>query len=274
MAVWLLIPTAMAAECADPAAQADRARDAVLTADLDTAAEAVAAAESAFACSGTAQPEVLAKLWLAESLLWTYEGDPAAAQDALAAAAWVAPGVWDSGYGEPTRDRHLALAGQEPAADASIAVQPPTTSWLTAVDGQAVSAPAAVRPGLHLVQVGPTSSEMRFAKFVYVSPGQNLVVETGLTEVVPTATVLPGDGPEPVPQRSLPPLLIAAGSAAAVSVLTGAAALGQDRAMRNAADQGSVQGVDRAFARQKALGATSYLTAATAGALVGVHLVW
>jgi hypothetical protein len=232
-------------------------------------------------CGGLVEREWLARWWLAEAALAAVHGDDQSAEDALAAAARLAPEVWVEGYGPAFRSRHAALAQDRAALPQgrlvlSVRVEgltPPGGQILAAVDGEpvrgfGVGLSAGLSAGYHLLQLGFSPTDIRYASAIYVVPGQDLVVHA----------LLPGDVPLPAPVEPVPvgpvrrrvPLFLAAGGvlglgAATTSVL----AVSQNGAMRRAQ---SVDRLDSAYQSQQVLGATSYVLMGATAVCLGLEI--
>ncbi len=277
MGIWLLVAGSVWAGCGDIDAATELAENAAFEARVADAHNALGAAEQALGCGPRATPEQLARLWLAESLVYTLEGDPTAAREALAAAARVAPEFWVDAYGESLRAEHAALGAVEVPADATIVVRPAPRLWSVWIDGRPAPASAPVPPGLHALQVGP-GDDVQFGRTLLVPSGE-FVLSTGLVEPEPapapssasvaSAPALPVATPARE-QRSKGPRLGVLGGAVAAGVVAGGLAglaVSQDGVMRSAQTQDQL---DAAFARQKALGFTSYGLGAAGAVLLGL----
>ena len=280
MGIWLLIAAAWGAPCADPAALVADAEQAVLEARWDDAWDLVDAVEDAFGCSPAASPELLARMWQAEGVLHASTGEANAADDAFAAASRVDPDQWNPDYGPAMKALFDATAGRSPVP-VVVELRPPLERFVGLVDGVVTTAPFSVPAGLHLIQVGPQDEPMRFAKVVFLPPGEHSVIDHGVDETVPAVGAVVAIGPVvgPPPPDALTdpsrpprktPLLVAGGAALALGLGSAIAATTQNAAMTNAA---SVDSLEAAYGRQQAFGYAGYGLLGAGGALVGLYLV-
>ena len=277
MGLHLLIAAAFATDCADPVALVDDTEQAILEARWDDAWDLLDSTEVALGCSDAPSPRTLARLWIAEGVLHASTGDNASADDAFSAAARMDADAWNPDFGPAMKARFDATRGRQPVPG-RIELRPELERFVGLIDGQVESFPVSVPAGLHLVQVGPEGEAMRFAKLLFLPPGENAVIDHGVDETLPESPVIatptvPGPPPTP-PTETRPtkarrtPLLIAGSAALAVGVLGSVAATTQNSSMRSATDLDSL---DAAYGRQKALAYTSYGMFGTGGALLGLY---
>lgn len=173
----------------------DQAEQKLVEADLVAADLTLRSLEKALGCGALAESELLARMWLVEGAWLTLQGDPQAAVDSWKAAARVAPGRWVEAYGPSLREAYEEAAAEPASTEAArIELDPPLFQWIGAVDGVVTQFPARVAPGLHLVQVGPSEDDIRFARVLVAIPSAPSVVVTGLVE--PTSPFdVGGSGP-------------------------------------------------------------------------------
>lgn len=180
--VWIVASTTARAECVEQEVRVATVEKAVLEDRNETARTAVSGLIESFGCGPLARPEILARLWLAQAVLFDRGGEAQAANDALLAAAELSPATWVDGYGLAMRVRQLRLMANESLDDrpkGSVEVDP--VGYVTGIDGERYDRfPARIPAGLHLVQVGPTEAEMKHAELVDVVADTALVVQTGL----------------------------------------------------------------------------------------------
>lgn len=188
MLSWLLLASAIAADCA-PDDGVFSALQALLLGDDAAARTSLDAAERAYACSGPAAPDTLARMWILDGALLQREGDLEAAGDSYAAAARVAPGVWLPDLGSELHDAYVSA--EAPPELGSLELTPAPGQRQVWVDGRPLLKPE-LGAGLHLVQVGgPEGEQAEFAEIVWVGPGVAKLVETGLETVAPPAELEP-----------------------------------------------------------------------------------
>ena len=169
------------ADCPDPAAAVEVARDAVLALKDEVAAEALATAELGLSCGAWATPDLLARLWLVEGARAGLGGHALDAADAFAAAARVAPGRWDADLGPDLRRQYDAAVAQPAGPPGELRVRPELPDLVVRLDGAVVAQPAIVASGLHLVQVGPANGPVIFGRLFLQPPDEILTVDTGIS---------------------------------------------------------------------------------------------
>jgi hypothetical protein len=195
------------ADCDDPREAINEAQQATFEARLDEAHEALGRAEVAFGCGSIADPNTIADLWLIEGALLAFSGDNEGAKDSFGAAARTVPDRWIPDLGDALFKLYQEAAAKEHGSG-TVAVKPTLDRYVGAVDGVQVEFPAAVTDGLHLVQVGQDPENMLFAKIIWLSSEQNVVVNTRLKEVIeeepPAVVAAPEQEPKPEPAQAAP----------------------------------------------------------------------
>jgi hypothetical protein len=256
MGVWLLISAAWAT-CPDPAAGVATAERAVVEARFDDAEAALAQAEAGFVCGDPADPDVLARMWMAEGAWLVLQDRNDEAKESFAAAKRVSPDLWNADYGD--RIRAVYDESRDSGEMGQLSLRPAPDAYAAYLDGDEAVFPRSAEAGLHLIQVGPRTKAAQFGKVVALMPGDTLVVTTDLVEVAPAPTPVAVTQPvptdEPTTTTRSPALLIVSGAALALAAGSAGLALAQNGAMKNAT---TTEELDAAFARQKAFGATSY----------------
>ncbi len=177
--VLLLARPALAA-CPEPAAALEEARQAVLALEEERSRAAITQVEAAYACGPWVSPEDLGRLWLVVGARAALTNRPGESLDAFAAAARVAPGLWDEDLGPQLRavyDQASARSAQPPG---EVHVNPEPTGLQVALDGQRVSAKHLAPGGLHLLQIGPEEGPAVFARLFWLPADELLVIDTGL----------------------------------------------------------------------------------------------
>jgi hypothetical protein len=156
-------------------------------------------------------------------------------------------------------------------------LRPPLEELNGFIDGQLTEFPASVPAGLHLVQIGPEGDAMRFARLLFLPPGENAVVDHGVDEFEPAPPILPSVAgptgaitPTPAGPPGKTPLLVAGSAALALGLGSAIAATTQNAAMR---DANTVGNLEAAYGRQQILGYTGYSLLGAGGALVGLYFV-
>ena len=148
--------------CEDPQAAVDEAKQATLELDIDRANTALAKAEESFSCGKVVDQKTLADLWLIEGTLAIFSQDPEAAKDSFAAAARTVPNHWIPELG----DEYFKAYQESISLDESTGVvelNPKLDQYIGAVDGVVTEFPAELGGGFHLVQVGLSPDDIKFA---------------------------------------------------------------------------------------------------------------
>ncbi|MEQ1504253.1 MAG: hypothetical protein ABMB14_18570 [Myxococcota bacterium] len=172
---WLVLTSARAA-CPPPEPLVEALETAVVEGRWTDVAPASDALVAAFGCGPPAEPALIGRVWLAEAMHRSAQGDEPAADEALWAAGHLAPTTWSDLYGAKFRARWEA-AQQGPAPSSGLLhLDGLPSGWIGAVDGAVTSFPAYVSGGLHLLQVGPTPDPMATARIVEVPPGLDVRV--------------------------------------------------------------------------------------------------
>jgi hypothetical protein len=300
--LFAALTPAIQAECDDVAQLIDAAEQAVIESRTDDAGATLRQAEAALSCAPVPAPALLARMWLAEGTRAYMQSDEKVARLAFAAAARVAPEVWVESYGPQVRKVYDAAA-QHDSGVGSVRIHPNPEGWSTTLDGRVVQFPAEAASGLHVVQVGRSAQASEYAEVFFLPRGDTYFILTGLEDTpvtvaqAPTEPVEPAEPtvtepaepavadatppvepaqpipaeplPEPGPGFDSPILLVVGGAAAVVAGGAAVAAISQNSAMEDEAI--TLDGLDRAYARQRAFGYTSYGLAGVATVSLGLH---
>ena len=200
----LLASSPAHAECEEPVSQLDSAQRAVLSADLDGARQHIDRALAALGCmEGVADPSLLARIWLVEGALATFEGDEAGAALAWAAAHRVSPALWIEDYGMRLRRAYDAASAFEPGTGV-VTLDPPLGAAEGFIDGPWAVFPADTQAGLHAIQVVSPEGETVFGGVVFVGEGSNNRVTTGLSGPYDALDI---ENTEPTEAENLPATL-------------------------------------------------------------------
>ena len=194
----------------------DRLEEAVLTADYAAAEAQLEAVITTFACGPVASAEQLARLWNLEGALLVFTGETDAAVESFQASRRMS-----DAFPEVLGSKLEAVWSGAPAADGDgeVSVDPKPVWWTVAVDGAPGPAPRQVPVGLHLVQIGPSTSDIRLAKVVYVGSGATALVANELVEGPPPAPVAAPAAARPADR----PPVVSTHTAIGVSAAIGAA---------------------------------------------------
>lgn len=280
-----LAAPAWSAGCENPAVPLNLAEKAIMEARLDDARTALDEVEQLYACSPVAAPHDLAQFWLLEGAWAQFSGDTASAEEAFASARALAPEVWNADLGPALLEQYqrATLPGGAPGA---LVLSPPLTSLRTYVDGQKQGFPAALVPGLHLVQIAPTESDAIYARVIAVRSGEEVSLVHNLKDRPPQVArdnmrTPPPPDLKPPREPNHPrknedskgfPVFAAAGGGA---VLLGAGALGlasaQNGAMREAED---LDALNAAWHRQQLFGWGGYSLLGLGLGLVSVEFAF
>lgn len=264
MGVWLLMLVARAGadhsvdRCADRGQRPlllESFESAILEGRLDEAEQIKQDTIRALSCGAPADRDWLARWWLGEAVLSSLLGEEQPADDALAAAVRASPGVWVDAYGPAFRQRYDTIVSLVQAGDprflseGHVVVAPsPRDEALAVLDGQLVEGlDLQTTSGYHLLQVGPSQSDMRYAGLIYVLPGHDLVVRAQL-EILETR-------PAPPILKRVPALGLTGGVLGIAAATTAIAAVAQNGAMRRAS---STEALTSAYKTQRSLAAVSY----------------
>ena len=186
--IWMLLGSVAAfaqTPCEDVAPLVDQAEQAIFQVRFDVAEGLLSRAEKGMACGALADPELLARLWLAEGAMYSFSGDDVGSFHAFQAAIRVAPRMWVSNYGAHLRERYDE-AFNTTVGKGFIDFEPQLAFYEGAVDGVVLTEfPAEVSEGLHLVQVRPPSGTVVFGRVVFVDGDSTARVRTGITEIAP-----------------------------------------------------------------------------------------
>jgi len=272
------------AACDEAPLYVERAEQAVLEGRLADATQALKDATVAWTCGPNAEPEVLARFWLAEGALAMAEGDLARARLSFSAAYRVAPDLWPIDYGVKPYIQYQAAA-EEWTGQATIKLHPQPVARLSLLDGQPASYPATTVAGLHLVQLGRSEQHMEFASFVKVEQDDTFLVLTELEPVSEEELAAAPAPPSPVmsdlaaPQapsirreRDHPPALLASsGVALALAGTSAAMAFRQTAAMQEAPTEAKLH---QAYARQQTYAQATWVLGGLGAVGLGLYLVF
>lgn len=267
--VVLFSSTARAADCEDPGEIVGEVEAAVLSTRFDLAREAADRAEAAFGCTGSAEAQVLARLWLAEGAMAHVEGDSIGRDQAFASAWRVAPHHWTQSFG-PDLEALWREAGKQERGRGRLELQGMAEGQTARVDGAPLPVPIDLEAGLYLVQAGEQGQGPVFSRIVMVPDEQTLVVRVEAPAGAPvasggTATV------EPERKRKGTGWYIGAGAAALLSGTSALLAVSQNGGMDAA---GEVDTLDAHYGRQKAMAYGSYGLAGASALCLGIGLAW
>ncbi len=169
LGLWASSPAMAQGVCAGREDALAALEEAVVTADLGVVQQRIDDVVATFECGRGATAEQLARLWNAEGAYLLLEGDPIAAEESFQAAKRVAPDLWTGAFGPKMRETWDDAP--EATERGTISVDPRLSWWTVLVDGQPAKIPDDVPTGLHVVQGGPSTDDIRFGKLVYVRPG-------------------------------------------------------------------------------------------------------
>lgn len=270
------------ATCADAADLVAATERAVVAGRLSAVPELVEQTEKALGCAdaGVGRP-LLGRWYRAQAAWFALSNAPEEARLAWRSAELAAPGVWTEALGPRLlEDREAALATPGASGSGTIGLVPPPTGHRTTLDGLEAPFPLSAPPGLHLVQIlDPTTGGAVFARQVFlIDAGERFEIDTGplpapIAPGRPDAAVPPPHGgvvapPPAATSRSHWPLWTGVGAA----VLSGTAAA-LARSQRTQLDGArSLDELDTAWDRQRALGWGAYGLAGLAVVGIGVDI--
>lgn len=179
MVLMLLTFGALAAEpCADPDRLMSRATSAVNAYSFAEVDVQLREAELAFACAGPATSEQAARLHVIQAARFGFDERPESRDASLASAKVADPAYFEERFGPELKARWEAVAPSgSGSGSGELRLPGLPAGWVLRVDGRVAMAPAEVTVGPHLIQLGPSESDVRFAKLVNVSYGGSLVVD-------------------------------------------------------------------------------------------------
>ncbi len=210
-------------------------------------------AASSLACMNASQAQV-GRVWLVRGASAWFAGRKEEALPLLAAARALVPDGYDARLGAELKD---AWAAALPGPPGNLIVDRNAH-----IDGTAVVAfPVATAAGPHAIQI----VDSQWARTVFVQPGEDLRVETGLPVEM--------DAPNGARRKRSPALLIAAGGAALAAGACAGVAFVQNDAMTAASAKGDLDGLNGAHTAQLATGVGAYGLAGLAAAGVVLHFV-
>ncbi len=180
---------ARANDCPDTEESVERAIETLQLLNLVGAREHLARADVGLTCDSPIEPEGLGRLWFARGVLAGLEGDV----DTAARSFRAARRELDPADATPDLSPYGATIQQiwtdnPPVEDghANLSVSPALEQgWEVRLDGELVSLPAEVTPGLHAVQIHDARGPGWFARMVDIAPGDQLVVEHALPDTPP-----------------------------------------------------------------------------------------
>ena len=274
--IWALwFSSALA--CPDPVQTLLDAEQAVVEARLDDADAALGAFDESLGCAGWQDSEALARAWLAEAVLRTFEGDEDAAAEAFAAARRASSSTWVPAYGEPLKE--VWLAAEDPPETGTLASSVELPSEWTWVDGEAVELPIEVAAGLHAIQIIPLAGNPRYGRMVVVSPDKDLRLLLDDIDLTPPdhfgMAKAQADALAAEPQKTGLQLgdrvyFVAAGGTA---VLAGVSAVVASRQPGRQESAETLTQLERSRALQVGAGGLTYAALVGTAGLVGVQFV-
>ena len=195
--LWIAaFPGRVEAECGDPAALIGHAEHFAVAGLPQEAAESIQAAKVSFSCSSVVEPELLARMWLAEGALALDRGDRKMASLTFSASCYDSHShrgtlALHFGYGDHVREAHEE-ACQSWLSEGQLQFDPLPAGMQGYLDGEEVEMLTDIREGLHLMQIAPPGGSSVFAEILYMAPNETHFILTGLdqeqsTQEAPTA---------------------------------------------------------------------------------------
>ncbi len=265
----LMTTLAVAAECGDATPLVATAETAVVETRFSDAERALDDAAAALGCSPLGDRTVLARYWLAEGVMLHLRGDDTSATDSIVAVSGVELGYWQPKFGPQQADwYHGVVASAQADLAGTLRIEPPLTSYVAMLDGIESPLHPDVPSGLHLLQVGPSTDEVLFGRFVFVEPGQEIVVATGLIEPDATPEPLPTAPAPNSPTPTMPVFLIGSAAVGVLAAGTAVGALAQNGSIDDPAD---IDALNSSIKRQKGFAGTSYALTGVAALGIGLH---
>jgi len=157
------------ADCGDVDGELDRALQAVLLADAGAARAALVAVEATLACDDSHTPAQLARMFLLDAAVMSFEGEESSANLSFRAAQRLEPSVWVDALGPRMREAY-ERAGQEQSEYGTLVVQA-SSDWDTRLDTRWVRGEERVPAGLYVVQI-TRGDDIGFGRIVAVSEGE------------------------------------------------------------------------------------------------------
>jgi hypothetical protein len=182
------------AECGDPGLLLEALEQATASGRFEEAEAHSQLLVHAFGCGELAEPSLVARMWVTEAVLLAVRGEVVASDDALAAAARIAPSEPPELYGSALRNRWEAAARRPLPEMGKVRLDPLPEGYLGAIDGALHEFPTDLPAGLHLLQVGPELDRMETARVFDLPPGIDLVLELPFERA-------PVQPPPPEPQQ-------------------------------------------------------------------------
>ena len=175
--------------CEDPRILVNQAQGDVEGFFLAEAESEINRTKRAFGCSGLPNSDLLARMWQAEGVIQTMQGNADVASLSFAAAERMAPGSWNENYGEEMKGVFALAAAKVESKPAQLRFKSLPKGSQVAIDGVVQEAPFNLDGGLHLVQVGPPNEVAEWARVIEVPAGEQMVI------LVDTQTVIEGNQP-------------------------------------------------------------------------------
>ena len=239
--------------------------ESILEGRLDQTADLTATFDAAMACTTAAEPALVARALAIDGLWRHFRGEADGAALAFASAHALDPGAWNPDYGADVHAAWDRAIDAAPSGVGTLAIEPALHPDLhPLVDGAAVTLPATVPVGFHLVQVVEADGRARYAsRALLLDPGELVTVNTGPLAPLPAHA-------EPSTPKPAWPLWTAGGLAA----LGGGAALWATATSTALQESGNLSDLNAAYRRQKVLAASTYTLAGLSAASLGLWVVW
>lgn len=183
-------------DCPSPDSATTWARDAVMSFSFAEADQNALLAEAGFGCAGPATPEQAARLHLVRAARYDFDGNIPMRDVYLASARSTHSTYYDDAFGPELRALWRVA---EPSGSGDLRVPGLPPGWTVHIDGRVEHKTAGVLAGPHLIQIGPTKTETRWAKVVLVNAGGSVLVD------IPSSALAPRAEPMPIPE----PVLVA-----------------------------------------------------------------
>ncbi len=229
---------------------------------LSEAEDELAEALVGLGCKHAADAELLGKLWQADGVLASLQGNPDRAALALSASARMLPDRWNVNFGTEAQKMYV----YEPSVDTGILIVKGTRSKDVLVDGVPTKVPTELEVGLHLVQVGTFPDDTEFGSEVIITKGAESVVMARVTEAVAVAGLPVG----PPSDGSSRPFAVAGGGAAAVALTSFLMASSADKKFMDESDEAAAKAH---LQRNHAMNITGLTVTAAGAGLLGVAVL-
>jgi hypothetical protein len=175
--LFFTIAAVARAECDDPELLLESLEQATASGRFEEAETSSKLLVEALGCGKLAHPSLVARMWVTEAVLLSVRGEVAASDDALAAAARIAPSEPPELYGSAVRKRWEAASRRPLPEMGRVRLDPLPEGYLGVIDGALHEFPTDLPAGLHLLQVGPELDRMETARVFDLPPGLDLVLE-------------------------------------------------------------------------------------------------